>query len=167
MSRYERRTMTVFLRCLLSLLLAASACSALAQSQRSQPPPTFENEERRYHMLLAELRCVMCQNQSLADSDAQIARDLRREVLDLMREGRSDGEIRAYLVQRYGEFVLYRPTVSAATWLLWFGPVVVLALGGMVAFARARRGARLLADGAGPASGSAGAAVPKDDSQEW
>ena len=74
----------------------------------------------------------MCQNQSLADSNAQIARDMRRQVLDLMREGRSDEEIRRFLVDRYGEFVLYRPQVGSHTWLLWFGPGLVL-LGGAVA----------------------------------
>src|SRR5690606_41015087 len=65
-----------------------------------------------------------CQNQSLADSNAQIAHDLRREVFDLMREGRSDAEIRDYLVARYGEFVLYRPRFSGKTWVLWLGPGV-------------------------------------------
>lgn len=87
-------------------------------------------EEARFHALTAELRCVQCQNQSLADSNAQIAQDLRREVLALMHEGRSDAQIRQFLVARYGEFVLYRPQVESRTWLLWFGPLLVLLLGG-------------------------------------
>ncbi|RBG52033.1 cytochrome c-type biogenesis protein CcmH, partial [Xanthomonas oryzae pv. oryzae] len=86
-------------------------------------------EEARFHALTAELRCVQCQNQSLADSNAQIAQDLRREVLALMHEGRSDAQIRQFLVARYGEFVLYRPRVESRTWLLWFGPLLVLLLG--------------------------------------
>jgi cytochrome c-type biogenesis protein CcmH len=156
----DMRTMIVFLRWPLSVLLLVLACWASAQSQPSLPPATFENpaEERRYQALLAELRCVMCQNQSLADSDAQIARDLRREVLSMMREGRSDAEIRDFLVARYGEFVLYRPPMSAATWLLWFGPLVFVLAGGFVALRLVRRGAR---------AGRDTPSVPADDSQEW
>jgi cytochrome c-type biogenesis protein CcmH len=96
----------------------------------------------------------MCQNQSLADSNAQIAHDLRREVLALMREGRTDAEVRDFLVARYGEFVLYRPRMEARTWLLWLGPVLLL-LGGSVVLARIVR----------RRSGHDGVAV--DDTQEW
>src|SRR3546814_18185872 len=74
----------------------------------------------------------MCQNQSLADSDAQIAHDLRREVLDLMHQGKSDDAVVAFLVARYGEFVRYKPAVAPSTWLLWFGPALLLLLGGIV-----------------------------------
>jgi cytochrome c-type biogenesis protein CcmH len=74
----------------------------------------------------------MCQNQSLADSNAQIAHDLRREVLQLMRQGKSDDEVVAFLVARYGEFVRYKPAVEPATWLLWFGPALLLLGGGIV-----------------------------------
>ena len=89
-------------------------------------------EEARFRALVAELRCVLCQNQSLADSNAGIAVDLRREVFNLMQQGRSDAEIKQFLTERYGEFVLYRPSVTPVTWLLWFGPALVL-LGGIVA----------------------------------
>ncbi|MBP6750163.1 MAG: cytochrome c-type biogenesis protein CcmH [Xanthomonadaceae bacterium] len=132
----------------------------MAQAEGDRRPPTFRNaaEERRFHDLLVELRCVMCQNQSLADSDAQIARDLRREVLDLMREGRSDAEIRDFLVERYGEFVLYRPRVSSTTWLLWFGPALVVLGGAVVAFRLSRRGARSAASSPAPSD---------DEAQEW
>jgi cytochrome c-type biogenesis protein CcmH len=141
------------------MLLLGFAYPASAQSQPPSQPPTFENavEEKRFHALAAELRCVMCQNQSLADSDAQIAKDLRRQVLQLMREGRSDAEIREFLVARYGEFVLYRPRVSGATWLLWFGPLVFV-LGGIIVALRLSRGTR---------GNRAVVAIPKDDSQEW
>jgi cytochrome c-type biogenesis protein CcmH len=107
--------------------------SACAWAQTSDPAPLrFHDgtEEARFHALVTELRCVMCQNQSLADSNAQIAHDLRREVLALMRQGRSDAQIRDYLVARYGEFVLYEPRVEAKTWLLWFGPALLLLGGG-------------------------------------
>lgn len=123
---------------LLALLLMFPAlCAAQVVDRR---PLRFENEleETRFRALTDELRCVMCQNQSLADSDAQIAIDLRREILQLIREGRSDTEIREFLVQRYGDFVLYRPSVSPATWLLWFGPALLLAVGGLVVWRVAR-----------------------------
>ena len=98
----------------------------------------------------------MCQNQSLADSNAQIAHDLRMQVLALMREGKTDREIKDYLVARYSDFVLYSPPVRPSTWLLWFGPGVIL-LGGAVVLAVVVR----------KRSGSAPAAPPSEDSQEW
>ena len=143
------------MRWLLALLLMLSTGAVLAQV--SDPTPlqfSDRAEERRFHHLVAELRCVMCQNQSLADSNAQIAHDLRREVLALMREGRSDDEIEQFLVARYGEFVLYRPRVEAATWLLWFGPALLLLVGGFVVARVVRRNS-----GRDP--------VPADDGQEW
>jgi cytochrome c-type biogenesis protein CcmH len=140
----------------LALLLAIAPVIAMAQVVDDPSPPRFADtaEETRFHALVSELRCVMCQNQSLADSNAQIARDLRREVLVLMRQGKSDGEIQDYLVARYGEFVLYKPRIEATTWLLWFGPALLLLVGGVVV-ARVVRGHR----GKGT--------VPTDDSQEW
>ena len=137
------------------LALATVPLQAIAQANADPAPLQFTDtaEERRFHDLVAELRCVMCQNQSLADSDAQIAHDLRREVLELMQSGRSDEEIKDFLVARYGEFVLYRPELKSNTWLLWFGPALVLLAGGVaVVLAVRRRGARV---------------VPEDDGQEW
>ena len=145
---------------LLAVLFAFAPLSAVAQV--SDPAPlqfADRTEERRFHALVSELRCVMCQNQSLADSNAQIAHDLRREVLVLMREGRSDQEIEQFLVARYGEFVLYRPRVEPTTWLLWFGPALLLLLGGIVIVRIVRRRAAL-------GSGRDGR-VPEDDGQEW
>ena len=142
---------------LLMLLLVLSLAPCAAPAQVSDPAPlefTDRAEERRFHALVSELRCVMCQNQSLADSNAQIAHDLRREVLALMREGRSDAEIKQFLVARYGEFVLYRPRIEASTWLLWFGPALLLLVGGFVVARVVRRHA-----GNQP--------VPTDDDQEW
>lgn len=139
------------------LLLAMLLLSPLAHAQASDPTPLqFRDtaQETRFHQLTAELRCVMCQNQSLADSNAQIAHDLRREVLDLMNQGKSDEEIKRFLVDRYGEFVLYKPDVAGNTWLLWFGPALLLLAGAAVVFRIVRK------------RGAAGA-VANDDNQEW
>jgi cytochrome c-type biogenesis protein CcmH len=127
------------MRTLLLVVLLASSLPLLAQVT-DRRPLQFQNalEETRFRSLTDELRCVMCQNQSLADSDAQIAVDLRREILQMIRDGRSDAEIRGFLVERYGEFVLYRPGVSPATWLLWFGPLLLLVGGGWTLWRIAR-----------------------------
>ena len=82
-------------------------------------------EEQRFKALIAELRCMVCQNQSLLDSDAGLAEDLRRETYNLMKTGRDDTQIAQFLVDRYGDFVLYRPPLKPSTYLLWFGPVLV------------------------------------------
>jgi len=139
----------------LGLLLSANQ-PARAQSVSDATPLQFQDstEEARFHALTSELRCVMCQNQSLADSNAQIAHDLRREVLKLMREGKSNEEVVAFLVQRYGEFVRYKPAMEPSTWLLWFGPVLLLFGGGFVVFRIVR------------ARGRHDVTAP-DDEQEW
>jgi cytochrome c-type biogenesis protein CcmH len=92
----------------------------------------------RLKHLETDLRCLVCQNQTLADSDAPLAADLRREVRELAVAGKSDDDIRAYLTARYGDFVLYNPPVKRTTWVLWFGPFVLLA-GGAIAWARILR----------------------------
>ena len=86
----------------------------------------------RFRGLAAELRCLVCQNQTLLDSHADLAKDLRMEVVRLIQEGRDDAEVKRYLVDRYGEFVLYRPTWSWRNGLLWLGPLVLLAVAGAV-----------------------------------
>jgi len=86
--------------------------------------------QARYERLTHELRCLVCQNETIADSNAMLARDLRREVRDLMVAGKSDAEIRAFLTERYGDFVLYLPPVAPRTWLLWAAPALLL-LGGV------------------------------------
>ena len=142
-------------RWLLAALLGCVATLALAQVGNPAPLAFADRaEEARFRALVAELRCVMCQNQSLADSNAMVAQDLRREVLALMRQGKSDAQIEDYLVARYGEFVLYKPRVEERTWLLWFGPAALLLVGGLVVAFVVRRhaGAR---------------AVVEDDAQEW
>ena len=159
----SRRRPPLLLRALFACLLLGllPAPPASAQAVRDVAPLEFRDraEELRFHALVSELRCVMCQNQSLADSNAPIAHDLRREVFDLIREGRSDVEIKDFLVGRYGEFVLYRPTLDGGTWLLWFGPAVLLLAGGAVIVRIVRRrGAR---------GAVQGGRVPEDDGQEW
>lgn len=158
MSMFRLPLLTRAMSPLLALLLAfAVVAPAYAQAATDAAPLQFRSplEERRFNALVSELRCVMCQNQSLADSNAQIAVDLRREVLGLIRDGRSDAEIREFLVSRYGEFVLYRPQFASRTWLLWLGPAIVLLVGGVVVAGIVRRRAR----GVEP--------VAADDEQEW
>lgn len=129
-----RRLGLIALLCLLPLLAIAQAIQPLPFRDRA--------EEVRFQKLSTELRCPMCQNETLADSNAPIAHDLRRQIFEMMQAGKSDAEIKAYLVDRYSDFVLYKPPVEPKTWLLWFGPLVVLAIGGMVVAVQVRRRAR-------------------------
>jgi cytochrome c-type biogenesis protein CcmH len=119
--------------------LAALALAASLAAAQPAPDPAFEARLKR---LEADLRCLVCQNQTLADSNAPLAEDLRREVRALATSGKSDDEIRAFLVARYGDFVLYRPPVKGTTWLLWFGPFALLAAGAVVWLAVVRRRGR-------------------------
>lgn len=93
----------------------------------------------RYEALLSQLRCLVCQNQSLADSNADLAQDLRQDVYHMMQSGDSDEKIISFLVARYGDFVLYRPRVKPVTYLLWFGPAILLLIGGFVVVRFIRR----------------------------
>jgi cytochrome c-type biogenesis protein CcmH len=116
----------------------------LAQSALAIDPLPFKDaaEEARFRALAAELRCVLCQNQSLADSNAGIAQDLRKEVFGLMREGKTDEEIKVFLTERYSDFVLYKPRMEPRTWLIWFGPAAVLLAGAVAVVVIVRRRAR-------------------------
>ena len=97
--------------------------------------------EARLLKLSEELRCLVCQNESLASSRAELADDLRREVRSLLSEGKSDQQVKNFLVERYGDFVLYRPEIKPMTWLRWFGPFVLLlgAVAGLGWYLRQRR----------------------------
>jgi|HigsolmetaAR201D_1030396.scaffolds.fasta_scaffold02463_14 Uncharacterized protein involved in biosynthesis of c-type cytochromes len=86
-------------------------------------------QEARFRSLGQELRCLVCQGQSIADSNAELAQDLKREVYRMIREGRSDQEIKDFMVARYGDYVLLTPPMKSSTYLLWFGPFVLLAIG--------------------------------------
>jgi cytochrome c-type biogenesis protein CcmH len=137
----------------------AIGCIALAPVV-AQPQPVDVTQTpaesaltMRLKRLETELRCLVCQNQTLADSSAPLAEDLRREVRQLAVAGKSDDEIRTYLTSRYGDFVLYNPPVQRTTWLLWFGPLALLAAGALAWWWVARR----RVDGAAPVADDADA----------
>ena len=121
-------------RLLALLLLSLLTSVASAQVQIDDQPSDDPVIEQRLAKLSHELRCLQCQNQTLADSPAGIAADLRREIRTQMKAGKSDQEIVAFLTQRYGDFILYKPRVTPATYLLWFGPFVILIAGLAVLF---------------------------------
>ncbi len=107
-------------------------------SAQNDAPMTAPIQARWDH-IAAELRCLVCQNESLASSNAELAVDLRREVRSLIEQGQSDADIRSFLVKRYGDFVLYKPEVKPVTWLLWFGPFALLLMALAVALRLMRR----------------------------
>jgi cytochrome c-type biogenesis protein CcmH len=144
---------TPLLRSLLAACMLLFAGAAVALHPKDFQGP---EEEARYRALAKELRCVMCQNQSLADSPAGVADDMRLQVLTLIREGKSDAEITAFFQARYGDFILYRPEVKPVTWALWFGPALLLLVGAGVVVSVVRR-----------QQASAPSAPPTDDRQEW
>jgi len=127
------------------LLMTLLLCTSAALAQAIEPLP-FKNhaEEVRYQHLTAQLRCPMCQNETLADSNAPIARDLRNQIFQLMQHGQTDAQIKQYLVDRYSEFVLYDPPVARNTWLLWFGPLLILLVGAAAVIATIRKRSRAL-----------------------
>jgi cytochrome c-type biogenesis protein CcmH len=134
----------------LALLLLAAAWAAAAIAGEAKPAADDPELERRVTALAAELRCLVCQNQSLADSQAPLAVDLRNQIREQMREGRSEEEIVAFMVARYGDFVLFRPPLKASTLLLWAGPPLLLLLGlaALARILRRRRAASEIALGA-------------------
>jgi cytochrome c-type biogenesis protein CcmH len=123
-----------------SLLLGLLAIVSNAQpAQTAQPLAEDPVVEERLNKLSKELRCLQCQNETLAESRAGLAEDLRREIRVQIRAGKTDDEIIAFLTQRYGDFILYRPPVRPTTYLLWFGPFVLLLLGLLILFQYVRR----------------------------
>lgn len=114
----------LLIACLLGLSLIGVARAAIDTYQFKD-----EVERERFRGLTEELRCPKCQNQNIADSNAPIATDLRREIFRMLEEGRSDKEIVDFLVMRYGDFVMYKPPLDSRTWLLWYGPFGLLGLG--------------------------------------
>ncbi len=95
--------------------------------EQATPTPSPSADPERLKRLSEELRCLVCQNQTLADSNAELAVDLKRQIETLLKQGQSDSQIRDYMVARYGDFVLYRPPLQRSTWVLWFGPFAMLA----------------------------------------
>ncbi len=108
-----------------SLLSTAVFASAANEAALAEDPVA----EKRLQGLSKELRCLVCQNETIADSNAELAVDLRREIRGMIRDGRSDADILDFMVTRYGDFVLYRPPVKAITLLLWAGPILLLLIG--------------------------------------
>ncbi|HKW36359.1 MAG TPA: cytochrome c-type biogenesis protein [Burkholderiales bacterium] len=127
-----------------ALLLLAALAAPLA-AKEAAPAAADPVLEKRVMGLAEELRCLVCQNQTLAESNAPLAEDLRNQLREKMREGKSDKEVVDFLVERYGDFVLYRPPLKATTVLLWFGPLLLLAAGFAVLLRRVQR-RRKLAD---------------------
>ena len=128
----------LLLACILGASLVGMANAAIDTYEFKD-----EGERARFRTLTEELRCPKCQNQNIADSNAPIATDLRREIFRMLEEGQSNAQIVDFLVLRYGDFVLYKPPVNARTYLLWYGPFVLLGLGalGLGVLLRRRKGA--------------------------
>lgn len=125
------------------VFVAMLVFAGIAAAQAIDPLPFKDHaEEVRFQNLTKQLRCLVCQNENLADSNADLARDLRHEVFQLMQHGQSDAQIKQYLVDRYSDFVLYDPPVQPSTWLLWFGPLLILIAGTCVVVVTIRKRSR-------------------------
>ncbi len=126
----------------LTIVLFALGASVFGGLQAKEAAPRAENEltEKRLIAISSELRCLVCQNESLSGSNAELAQDLRREIRTLINDGKSDNEIMEFMVSRYGDFVRYRPPLKGTTLLLWFGPglLFVVALAALVRYLRRR-----------------------------
>jgi len=125
------------------LLLSSIAAFACVAAFAAEPA---ESVDARMARITAELRCLVCQNQTIADSNADLAVDLRRQARELLQAGKSDHEVIGFMTSRYGDFVLYRPPLKATTVLLWFGPTAMLAIGAGVLISVLRRRSRLPPD---------------------
>ncbi|HSN70747.1 MAG TPA: cytochrome c-type biogenesis protein [Steroidobacteraceae bacterium] len=136
------------IRSILLLCLAAFVVPALAID--TEPPLSDPKLQARYERLGKELRCLVCQNQAIGDSNAGLAQDLRRELRELLEAGKTDQEIEQFMTERYGDFVLYKPPVAPRTWLLWAAPGVLLLLGLAAVVAVVRRRASLPVDDESP-----------------
>ncbi len=134
MNRFLRRLATALIALMLAATCVVHAIDPLPFRDRA--------EEVRFQNLTRQLRCLVCQNQDLADSDADLARDLRKEVFDMMRAGKSDADIKHFLVARYNDFVLYDPPLKPGTWLLWFAPFVFVVIGAIAILRILRRRTR-------------------------
>ncbi len=136
-------------------VLAAMLFAQLAFAIDSAPAFTDPVQQARYERVIRELRCLVCRSETIADSNATLAADLRRQVRELMAAGKSDQEIFQHMVERYGDYVLYKPPLAARTWLLWGAPVLLLVLGGTTAaFVIARKSKLPDTDPADPGLGA-------------
>jgi len=110
---------------LTGLLFSTVVSSAPIETFKFDSPET----EKIFHKLSGELRCLVCQNQNIAESNAELAQDLRLQIYTMLSAGKTEDEIVAFMVKRYGDYVLYRPPFKPVTWLLWFGPVIIFVFG--------------------------------------
>ena len=141
---------------LLAILLFAFALAVSAAAFAIDPLPFKDNAQRdRFQHLTSELRCMVCQDESLLASNADFAKQLRRQIFDMMQRGKSDKEIKDWLVERYSTFILYDPPLAPSTIALWFGTPVILFAGGVVVVVLLRRRTR-------PAS-----AIAEDTGDDW
>lgn len=127
---------------IMMVLLCLGGPTAAKEAQPNEDPKL----EQRMKALTEQLRCLVCQNETLADSRADLAEDLRRQIREQMNAGKSDQEILAFLTQRYGDFVLYNPPIKATTYLLWFGPFLLLIVGGVVLYRYLKQRRELIKD---------------------
>ena len=125
----DRGGVAPFLTCSFCLIALLCLIAPYVLAKDAEPLSDDPALEQRLHNLSQELRCLVCQNETLADSRADLAEDLRREIREQMRAGKSDKEIISFLTARYGQFILYKPRVTPTTYLLWFGPFVLLLAG--------------------------------------
>ena len=138
--RSNRKISTTLAALVLTGALSGVSMAAIDVYQFDNP-----RQEAQYRALIEEFRCPKCQNQNLAGSDAPIAQDLKQKTYDMIKEGRSDAEIRAYMQERYGDFITYKPPVRPSTWILWFFPpllLIVLIIGWFWQSKRSQRVAR-------------------------
>jgi cytochrome c-type biogenesis protein CcmH len=141
MKLWVRRSPACLIHLIVFGLLISFAGFALAKEAQSNEDPQIAARMRN---LTEQLRCLVCQNETLADSRADLAEDLRKQVREQIKAGKSDKEIIAYLTDRYGDFVLYNPPVKSTTYLLWFGPFVLLIAGTIVLFRFLKRRRELI-----------------------
>ncbi len=128
-----------FIHTTLGIAAIMLLCLSSAQAGKIDGLDLPEQYEARYRTLITELRCLVCQNEALSDSNAELAVDLRREIRGMLVEGKSDKQITDFMVARYGDFVLYNPPVKPTTVMLWYGPFALLALGILIAVITIRR----------------------------
>ena len=139
-SRDRRQWLSLALTLLVSLWLLATPAFAQEPAALPDRPLADASQEARAQALFDVLRCVVCQHESIADSPAGIAGDMRRAVREQIATGATDEQVKADMVRRYGDFVLFQPPVRTGTWLLWFGPFALVAVGGLALLAFSRRG---------------------------
>lgn len=135
------------LRAVVLVLLVGLA--PLVHAGEAAPAAADPALEKRVVKLAEELRCLVCQNQTIADSHADLAVDLKNQIREKLKAGMSEQGIKDYMVERYGDFVLYRPPVKNTTWVLWFGPFLLLLVGIVVLFAKLRSRSRQMGSAAG------------------